>query len=182
MDEKAINDKLFEFCQDTVNSITEKELRTVKPKQFIEHTDAAACNLQGRIDFNQDEIIMTKITQWARYILSSLATGQTLTIEQVLGKYLDIHVEVPFNTKEMPVMKHAMMEVVALYEDDTLSTPIATRILIAGLQPTLHEQRALNGPDPNVDTLLLSLSSAISGVTLPYEKAQLPILREQHLD
>ena len=182
MDEKRINDKLFEFCQETLDSIKERELRTVKPKHFIDHTDAAACNLQGRLDFNQDEIIMTKITEWARYILSSLATGQSLTIEKVLGKYLDIHVEVPFNNKEMPNMKHAMLEVVALFEDETLSTPIATRILIAGLQHTLYQQLVINGPDPNVDNLLLSLTSAISGITLPYEKAQLPILREQHLD
>ena len=179
MDENRTNEKLFEFCKDTVDSITEREMRTVRPKQFIEYTDAAACNIQERIDFNQDEIIRTRVHQWGRYIMSHLAFREAISIEQLLGKYLNIQVEVPHNTKEMPTMKYAMMEVVALFEDNTLTTPIATRILIAGLQHTMYQQRSRAGYFPAVENLLLSLASATSSITLPYEQAHLPIQREQ---
>ena len=176
MNEQVINDKLFELCKDTLDSITEREQSTVKPKHFIEHTDAAACNRQQHIDFNQDDIIRQQITIWGRYVLATLATGQSFKIGDLLGKYLNIHVEVPFNTKEMPTMKYAMMEVVALFQDNTITAPIAIRILIAGLQHTLHQQIAINGPDALIDDLLLSITNAISGITMPYNKAQVSLI------
>ena len=174
MDERKVNEKLFQYCKDTLQSISIKELETKKPKQFIEHTDAAACNRQYDQNFDQDNIIKMAILKWGRKVLQHLAINSPIKLKDLLGLYLEIHVEIPFNTKEMPPMKYAMLEVVDLFDKGNLTIPIATRILIAGLQNIIYQQAWQT--DNDIKILFTSLTNAISGIALPYDKALVPII------
>ena len=173
MDERKVNEKLFEYCKETLENIREKELQTKRPKQFIDHTDAAACNRQYDLDFDQDNIIKMAILKWGRKILQHLALNTPIKLNEMLGLYIEIHVEIPFNTKEMPPMKYAMLEVIDLFEKENLTVPLATRILTAGLQNILYQQAWQT--DNEIKTLLMSLTNATSGITLPYPQALVPI-------
>ena len=128
MDERYINGKLFEYCRQTLDSITERELQTKRPKQFIDHTDAAACNRQYDLEFDQEQVIKMAILTWGRKILQHLATDSPIKLQDLLGLYLNIHVEVPFTTNEMSPMKYAMLEVTDLFDKGNLTLPIATKI------------------------------------------------------
>lgn len=171
--EKEANDKLMVYCKATIEIIHQRELHTKRPKQFIDYTDAAACNQQYDLAFDQEQIVKSAILKWGRKILQHLAINSPLPIQDLLGLYILIHVEIPFNNNEMPPMKYAMLETVDLFEKDNLTVPIATRILIAGLQYTV-EQHSLH-TDTDIKFLFLSLSKAISGITLQYSKANIPI-------
>ena len=171
--EKAANDKLMAYCKDIIEIIQQRELHTKHPKQFINYTDAAACNRQCQQSFDQENVIKEAILKWGRKILTHLAINSPIYIQDLLGLYILIHVEIPFNNNEMPPMKYAMIETVDLYEKGNLTVPIATRILIAGLQHTV-EQNSLTD-DHDIKLLFLSLSKAISGITLSYSKANIPI-------
>ena len=173
--EKAANDKLMIYCKDIIEVIHQRELLTKRPKQFIDYTDAAACNRQCELNFDQENAIKEAIMKWGRKILTHLAINSPIHIQDLLGLYILIHVEVPFNNNEMPPMKYAMIETVDLYEKDSLTVPIATRILIAGLQHTVEQNSLTN--DHDIKLLFLSLSKATSGITLPYSKANIPIKR-----
>ena len=173
MDEQKVNEKLFEYCKETLDSIKERELLTKKPKQFIDHTDAAACNRQYDLDFDQEKVIKMAILKWGRKVLQHLAINSPVKLKELLGLYIDIHVEIPFNTKEMPPMKYAMLEVTDLFEKGILTLPLATRLLIAGLQNIIYQQAFQN--DNEIQLLFVSLSNATSGITLPYSKALVPI-------
>ena len=172
-DEKTVNDKLMVYCQNTIDIIHQRELTTKRPKQFINHTDAAACNQQYDQSFDQEKVVKAAILKWGRKILQHLAINSPISIQDILGLYVLIHVELPFNTHEMPPMKYAMLETVDLFEKNNLTVPIATRILTAGLQYPI-EQNALTH-DPDIKLLLVSLAKANSGITLPYSKANIPI-------
>ena len=174
MDERKVNDKLFEYCKETLDSIKNRELLTKRPKQFTEHTDAAACNQQYDSNFDQEKIIKMAILKWGRKILTHLAINTPIKINELLGLYIDIHVEVPFNTKEMPPMKYAMLEVTDLFDKGNLTLPLATRILTAGLQNIIHQQAWQ--ADNDIQMLFVSLANATSGISLPYPKAQVPII------
>ena len=174
--EKAANDKLMQYCTETIENIQRKEIMTKRPKQFIEHTDAAACNQQWDLDFNQDKVIQKAVLKWGRQILKHLAINTPIKIQDLLGLYMEIHVEVPFSNKEMPPMKYAMLEVVHLHEKGYLTLPIATRLLIAGLQHTIYEQSMMEPTDTEIRQLFMALTNAISGISLPYSKANIPIV------
>ena len=173
MDERKVNDKLFEYCKEKLDNINERELQTKRPKQFIDHTDAAACNRQHDLDFDQDAVIKMAILTWGRKVLQHLAIESPIKINTLLGLYINIHVEIPFNTKEMPPMKYAMMEVTDLFDKGNLTLSIAIKILIAGLQNVINNQAWET--DKDIQLLFSSLINATSGITLPYQKAQVPI-------
>ena len=172
-DEKTVNDKLMMYCKDTLAIIEARELTTKSPKLFISYPDAAACNQQYDQSFDQEKIVKAAILKWGRKILQHLAINIPILLQDLLGLYILIHVELPFNTHEMPPMKYAMLETVDLFEKNTLTVPIATRILTAGLQYPIA-QNALTD-DPDIKLLQLSLVKASSGITLPYSKANIPI-------
>ena len=173
MDERHINGKLFEYCRQTLDSITERELQTKRPKQFIDHTDAAACNRQYDLEFDQEQVIKMAILTWGRKILQHLATDSPIKLQDLLGLYLNIHVEVPFNTNEMSPMKYAMLEVTDLFDKGNLTLPIATKILTAGLQNVIYMQEWQT--DRDLQLLFTSLINAISGISLTYSKALVQI-------
>lgn len=173
MDERYINGKLFEYCRQTLDSITERELQTKRPKQFIDHTDAAACNRQYDLEFDQEQVIKMAILTWGRKILQHLATDSPIKLQDLLGLYLNIHVEVPFNTNEMSPMKYAMLEVTDLFDKGNLTLPIATKILTAGLQNVIYMQEWQT--DRDLQLLFTSLTNAISGISLTYSKALVQI-------
>ena len=173
MDERYINGKLFEYCRQTLDSITERELQTKRPKQFIDHTDAAACNRQYDLEFDQEQVIKMAILTWGRKILQHLATDSPIKLQDLLGLYLNIHVEVPFNTNEMSPMKYAMLEVTDLFDKGNLTLPIATKILTAGLQNVIYMQEWQT--DRDLQLLFTSLINAISGISLTYSKALVQI-------
>ena len=173
MDERHINGKLFEYCRQTLDSITERELQTKRPKQFIDHTDAAACNRQYDLEFDQEQVIKMAILTWGRKILQHLATDSPIKLQDLLGLYLNIHVEVPFNTNEMSPMKYAMLEVTDLFDKGNLTLPIATKILTAGLQNVIYMQEWQT--DRDLQLLFTSLTNAISGISLTYSKALVQI-------
>ena len=173
--EKAVNEKLMHYCKDTILAIQQRELQTKRPKQFIEYTDAAACNQQYLQNFDQEKVIQLAILKWGRKILQHLAVNTPIKIQDLLGLYMQIHVEVPFNNKEMPPMKYAMLETVDLYDKGNLSLPIATRLMIAGLQHTIYSQNLMEPTDTEIKRLFLALTNAVSGLSLPYSKANIPI-------
>ena len=174
MDEKKVNEKLFKYCDETLQKIANNELETIKPKQFIDHTDAAACNRQYDMDFDQDNVIKMAILKWGRKVLQHLAINTPINLKDLLGLYLEIHVEIPFNTSEMPPMKYAMLEVTDLFDKGNLTLPIATRLLIAGLQNIIYQQAWQT--DNDIKILFKSLTNATSGIALPYDKANVSII------
>lgn len=173
--EKAANDRLMQYCKETLETIQQRELETKRPKQFIEYTDAAACNQQHLSNFDQENVIQLAILKWGRKILQHLAINTPIKIQDLLGLYLLIHVEVPFTNKEMPPMKYAMIETVDLFEKGNLTLPIATRLLIAGLQNTIYEQSLLEPINSEIKRLFRALTNATSGISLPYSKANVQI-------
>ena len=175
MDERKINRKLSEYCKETCDSIRNRELFLAKlPIQFTDYKDAAACNQQYKSDFDQEQAIKLAILKWGRKILQHIAINTPIKFNDLVGMYMEINVQLPFETfKNFFPMKYAMFEVTDLFDKGHLTLPLATRILIAGLQNVLH-QRSLQ-MDDDIKLLIVSLNNAISGVSLPYQKAHVPI-------
>ena len=180
MDTRKINRKLSEYCQETVDEIRELEWQTkIFPnmpfsKQFPDYGDAAACNLQENSDFNQEQAIKLAILKWGRKILQHLAIKTPIKFNDLLGLYMKIKIEMPHQTKAWAPINHAMFESTDLFDKGQLTLPIATRILTAGLQNFIYEQSLQT--DSDIKLLLVSLNNGTSGVTLPYQKAHIPII------
>ena len=85
MDEQRINEKLFEYCKETLDMIASRELETKRPKQFIDYTDAAACNRQLDLYFDQDNVVKLAILKWGRKILQHIAINTPLKLKDLLG-------------------------------------------------------------------------------------------------
>ena len=178
MEEEALYEQLVRLCQPTVQKIENKRRVTCKPKMFLCHSDAAACNLQENIDFDQDLVIETTIIQWIQLSLAHVHTGTDIRLDEFLGAFIEITEEVPIHDKEVPVLKMALLETMQLFNADALTFPIACKILTAGLQESLLQQNRVNPGKLEIHKELMKLIHATSNVTVSYTKANIKFLTQ----
>ena len=121
MDYENLYEQLIRMCRPTIDSIEERRKRTCRPKMFLCHSDAAQCNLQEDIDFDQQKVIETTINRWAHLALHHLEFQTPISLGTFLGLYIEISEEVPLHEKEVPTIKTALLETVHLLNNNTLS-------------------------------------------------------------
>ena len=173
MNEERLYEQLVQLCQSTVQKIEENRQRTCRPKMFLSHSDAAQCNLQENIDFDQDMIIENAIKRWAHLALTHIHTGTDIHLQEFLGMYIEITEEVPVHDKEVTVLRTALLEVLHLYNENTLTFPVACKLLIAGLQETAYQQYHINPGRMEITEILKKLLHATSQITVQYRKANI---------
>ena len=142
---------------------------------FLSHSDAAQCNLQENIEFDQDMVIENAIIRWAHLALAHIHTGTNIRMSEFLGAYIEITEEVPINDNEVPTLRTALLETLHLYNENTLSFPIACKILIAGLQETILQQSRINPGKPEIQRAIFKLIHATSNITVQYNKANIQL-------
>ena len=173
MNEERLYEQLIRLCQPTVAKIEENRKRTCKPKMFIDHSDAAQCNLQEDINFDQDIIIENTIKRWAHLALTHIHTGTNISLSEFLGTYIEITEEVPIHDKEVTSLKTALLETLHLHNETTLTFPVACKILIAGLHETVVQQNQINPGRMEIQKVISKLVHATSNITVQYSKANI---------
>ena len=171
MDENSLFGQLVQICKPTIDKIEEKRKNMIKPKMFVAHSDAAACNLQENIDFDQETVIDNTIKRWAHLALAHIHTHTDIRLSEFLGAYIDITEEVLIQQNELNTLRTALLETLEVYNKNALSLPIACKILIAGLQETLITQETINPGRTETRKLLSKLLLATSNASVPYAKA-----------
>lgn len=175
MNEERLYEQLIRLCQPTVERIENNRKITCKPKMFVAHSDAAQCNLQENIDFDQDIVIETAIIRWAHLALTHIHTGTEIRLSEFLGAYIEITEEVPINNNEIFTLKTALLETLHLYNENALTFPVACKILIAGLHETILQQSRVNPGKQDIQTVISKLIYATSNITAQYSKANITI-------
>ena len=169
-------DKLFEqlikICKPSVEKIQKQRLQTCKPNIFPQYSEAAACNCQEEIDFNQDAVIEKAISRWAHLAIKHIKTSTDIKISEFLGYYVEITEEIQMDHRELSPLRLSLLEVLQLYNAKALSFPVACKILIAGLQKTVDDiaLRSFYGKSEDLRSLD-ELLHAISSITVMYSKA-----------
>ena len=173
MNDERLYEQLVRLCQPTINKIEEKRKLTCKPKMFVQHSDAAQCNLQENIDFDQDAVIENMIIRWAHLALTHIHTGTNISLSEYLGAYIEITEEVPVNDNEISTLRTALLETLQLYNESTLTFPVACKILIAGLHETILQQNRINPGKLEIQKVISKLMHATSNITVQYNKANI---------
>ena len=176
MDYESLYEQLIRMCRPTIDEIEARRQKTCRPKMFLCHSDAAQCNLQEDIDFDQQQIIEQSIKRWAHLALTHIEYQTPISLGKFLGLYIEISEEVPLHEKEVPTLKTALLETVHLLNNSTLSFPIACKILIAGLQTTLTELENISPGRVEAKTTVLKLLHATSNISVLYTKACVKII------
>ena len=171
MEPNVIHDLLKEECHLTYQMIDAKKKQCTVPKLFTNYSDAAACNNQHDVMFDQTNAIRQKIKSWADYINLHLKLNQAITLHELLGKYLEIHEELLIYSAEYHTTRFALLETLHLYYQNVLTVPIATKLLIAGLQPITLSQ-------PDTATILTKALAITSGMTLSYSAVQSFVVKQ----
>ena len=131
--ENALFTQLMEICKPTVDKIKARTTQSRTPSLFPRYSQAAACNQQDEIYFDQLETINHYVGTWARKAVKSIKTEKDVKLSEFLGDYLEISEQAPINSREMLAMRIALLETLQLYNAKALTFPIACKILIAGL-------------------------------------------------
>ena len=171
MNEERLYEQLIRVCRPTIEKIEQKRLRTCKPKMFIQHSDAAQCNLQENLDFDQEAVIENTIIRWTHLALTHIHTGTAINLGEYLGAYIDITEEVPMNDKEIFSLRTALLETLHLHNEHIITFPIACKILIAGLHETIVQQNQINPGKTDIQKAISKLIHATSNITAQYSKA-----------
>ena len=104
-----------------------------------------------------------------------LQQQQDITIQNLLGKYWEIHEELPFQTNEYFITKFAMLETLHLFYHNVLTIASAVKLLTAGLQTI-----ALT--TPAISQKLVKLLIITSDISIPYMHVQIPVKRTTNMD
>lgn len=171
MDPHVIDDLLKEECYLTYQMIENRKKHCTVPKLFNNYSDAAACNNQHDVLFDQTKAIRQRIKSWVDYINVQLKLNQAITLHELLGAYLEIHEELIIYSAEYHTTRCALLETLHLYYQNVLTVPIATKLLIAGLQPISLSQ-------PEIATILAKALANTSGMTLPYSAVQSFVVKQ----
>ena len=131
--EDALFTQLMELCKPTVDKIEARKTQSRTPSFFPQYSQAAACNQQDEIYFDQLETIAYYISTWVHRAMKNIKTGKDIKLSEFLGEYIEISEQAPVDSREMLAMRIALLETLQLYNAKALTFPIACKILIAGL-------------------------------------------------
>ena len=164
--------QLLQMCKPTCEKIEKHRAETCKPNIFPQYSEAAACNRQEELDFDQDIVVQHAINRWAHLAIEHIQAGKDIKLSDFLGLYVEITEEVPNDNRELPPMRMALLETVQLYNAKSLTFPIACKILSAGLQVTVENisNRSFYGRSEELRSLD-KLLYATSSITVLYTKA-----------
>ena len=171
MDPLVIYELLKEECVVTIQCIEKRKKHCTKPKLFPNYSDAAACNNQTDIMFDQSKIIKLKITEWSNYIYHQLKSGQTITLHKLLGLYMEIHEELAMYSAEYHTTRYALLETLHLFYQNVLTAPIATKLLVTGLQTVSLSQ-------PEIVQITAKILAITSDMTKSYSEVQSFVVRQ----
>ena len=171
MEPHVIQDLLQEECQLTYQMIATKKKQCTVPKLFNNYSDAAECNNQNDVLFDQTKVIRQRIKSWTDYLILQLKLNQAVTLHELLGKYIEIHEELLIYSAEYHTTRFALLETLHLYYQNVLTVPIATKVLIAGLQPISLSQS-------EIATTLAKALAITSGMTLSYSAVQSFVVKQ----
>ena len=175
MDPSVIYELLQEECYYTYQQIDARKKQCTVPKLFHNFSDAAACNNQHDVMFDQTKVIKQKITAWVEYIQMQLKLTQAVTLHDLLGKYLEIHEELPMYSTEYHTTRFALLETLHLFYQNVLTVPIATKILIAGLQ-------TISLKHPDVISLIAKALAYTSDISMSYASVQSFVVKQPKFD
>ena len=171
MDPIVIYELLKDECHQTFQAIEARKLQCTSPKLFSNYSDAAMCNNQQDLMFDQSKIIKHKIQLWVDYINTQLKINQAITLQNILGKYIEIHEELPLYSAEYHTTRYALLETLHLFYQNVLTVPIATKLLIAGLQTISLSQ-------PDIVKVLTKTLAMTSNMTMQYTAIQSLVVKQ----
>ena len=171
MEPPVIYELLQDECHQTYQYIAAKKKQCTTPKLFANYSDAAECNNQHDLMFDQTKIILQRINHWVDYIQIQLKLGHPVTLHDLLGKYIEIHEELQLYSAEYHTTRYALLETLHLFYQNVLTVPIATKLLIAGLQTlTLTQQK--------VAPILAKALAITSDISLSYTAVQSLVVKQ----
>ena len=171
MDPLVINELLKEECVATIQCIEKRKQHCTQPKLFPNFSDAAACNNQTDIMFDQSKVIKQRITEWANYVYHQLKSGHTITLHKLLGLYMEIHEELAMYSTEYHTTRYALLETLHLFYQNVLTAPIATKLLITGLQTISLSQ-------PEIIQITAKILALTSDINKSYSEVQSFVVRQ----
>ena len=172
MDPIVIYELLKDECYQTFQLIEAKKLQCTAPKLFANYSDAAMCNNQQDLMFDQTKIIKHKVQIWVDYISTQLKLNQAITLQGILGKYIEIHEELQLYSAEYHTTRYALLETLHLFYQNVLTVPIATKLLIAGLQ-------TISLSNPDIVKMLTKVLAITSNMTMQYTAVQSLVVKQE---
>ena len=88
MDTEECEHWLREYTIDLNNVLAERQARMIQPKLHRSYSDLAMINQQMDANFNQEDIILTRITDLVNYVEHFHITTRQITLKSLLCLYI----------------------------------------------------------------------------------------------
>ena len=79
---------LREYTKELNNVLAERQSRMIQPKLHRAYSDLAMINQQTDVNFNQNETILTRITDFVNYVEHFHVTTKQITLKSLLCLYI----------------------------------------------------------------------------------------------
>ena len=89
MDTETCEELLQQYTIELNNIFAERQRRMPTPKLHRAYSDLAMINQQSDPNFNQDEVIMSRIMDLVNYVEHFHMTGKQITLRSLLSLYLE---------------------------------------------------------------------------------------------
>ena len=155
MDTEKCEDWLQQYTIELNNILADKQRQMLQPKLHRAYSNLAAINHQSNPNFQQNEIILARITDFVNYVEHFHMIGKKVCLKALLNFYVGkgyymlkdilkityrvnllkaIHIEIKLDTDEWSTMKFSMYEVIELFRSpEGIRANVAIKILMVGL-------------------------------------------------